>query len=84
MGLKSIGLEANPFAHFASSVKVNWDIDPEALVAAAREVARSTMTHLQAQGIDDNRPMKRVPGGVCLQTIDVEVATIPELVCGLT
>lgn len=66
MGLKSIGLEANPFAHFASSVKVNWNIDPEALAAAARDVARSTTSQLKAEGIDDDRPMKRVPGvSVC-------------------
>jgi hypothetical protein len=26
-GLQAIGTEANPFPHFASSVKTNWDVD---------------------------------------------------------
>lgn len=31
-GIKSIGIEANPMAHFASSVKTDWDIDPNDLL----------------------------------------------------
>ena len=76
MGVRSIGLEANPFAHFASSVKVDWDIDPEALVGGARQVAASTMSQLQAEGIDDNRPLKQVPAGICLQNLDAEAAKV--------
>ena len=55
-GINSVGLEANPFAQFASSVKTDWDIDPDALVANAREVANDTLRRLAAQGIDDSRP----------------------------
>ncbi|OLP18509.1 DNA methyltransferase [Leptolyngbya sp. 'hensonii'] len=33
------GIEANPMAHFASSVKVDWDVDPENLINHARNVA---------------------------------------------
>ena len=28
-GIKAVGLEANPLAHFASSVKLDWDVDPD-------------------------------------------------------
>src|SRR3972149_1075920 len=30
-GIQAIGLEANIFAHFASSVKVDWEINPDLL-----------------------------------------------------
>lgn len=35
----SIGVEANPMAHFASSVKVDWAVDPHDLIAHATTVA---------------------------------------------
>ena len=52
-GINSVGLEANPFAQFASSVKTDWAIDPDALVANAQEVANDALQRLAAQGIDD-------------------------------
>jgi hypothetical protein len=76
LGVRSIGLEANPFAHFASSVKVDWNIDPEALVAGARQVAALTMSQLRASGLDDIRPLKRVPAGMSMKALDVEAAKV--------
>ena len=38
-GLAGIGIEAAPMAHFASAVKTRWNVDPDALVAHANEVA---------------------------------------------
>jgi len=38
-GINSIGIEANPMAHFASSVKVDWDIDPDKLIKNAHQIA---------------------------------------------
>ena len=52
-GIKSIGMEANPFAHFASSVKVNWEVDPDRLIAAARDIGEACVNILRSQGIDD-------------------------------
>ena len=40
MGIDSVGLERNPMAHFASSVKVDWSVDPGRLAEHADEVAR--------------------------------------------
>lgn len=54
-GIAGVGLETNPFAHFASSVKVEWDVDPSALLEAAQQVARQTLSTLRSQGIDDNQ-----------------------------
>lgn len=57
-GILSIGTEANPFAHFASSVKVNWEIDPDLLEKHAREAGENARNVLAAQGIDDTRPLR--------------------------
>jgi hypothetical protein len=53
-GIPGIGLEANPFPHFATSVKVDWSIDPDVLMAGAAEIADDTLKILRSQGIDDN------------------------------
>lgn len=55
LGLSAIGVEANPFAHFATTVKVDWNIDPDSLVTQARQVANATVKTLKNQGIDDLR-----------------------------
>jgi len=53
-GMRAIGLEGNPFPHFASSVKTDWKIDVSDLSARAQQVAEQTFAILKSQGIDDN------------------------------
>lgn len=53
-GMKAIGLEGNPFPHFASSVKTDWNLDAGELSARARKVANKALAILKSQGIDDN------------------------------
>ncbi len=53
LGIPSVGIERNPMAGFASRAKVDWSVDPEALVAHAREVARGALESLWTEGIDD-------------------------------
>ena len=38
-GMRAIGLEGNPFPHFASSVKTSWDLDADLLSSQARKIA---------------------------------------------
>lgn len=52
-GFPAIGLEANPFPHFASTVKTTWEINPERLLAIATKVAECTNEALLSEGIDD-------------------------------
>ncbi len=52
-GLRGVGLEANPFPHFAASTKVDWSVDPTELQNCASRVAAETLRVLQQQGIDD-------------------------------
>ena len=74
-GIESIGIEANPMAHFASQVKLDWNVDPGRLLDHASEVARHTTEKLEAQGIeDDDLPLfhpKRTPT-VKLRTLPAE------------
>src|SRR5437763_5631931 len=44
LGIPSVGVEANPMAHFASQVKVNWSLDPDRLMQHARQVAEAAST----------------------------------------
>ena len=53
LGIPSVGIERNPMAGFASRTKVDWTVDPRALVSHARQVADRALTQLQRDGIDD-------------------------------
>ena len=54
-GVPSVGIEANPFAHFASSVKVDWSINPGKFDEAAQRAAATALNTLEKKGIDDNQ-----------------------------
>ncbi|NQT51262.1 DNA methyltransferase [bacterium] len=53
LGIPSIGLEANPMGHFASSVKTDWSPDADALLEHARVIADRTLDRLRRDGIED-------------------------------
>ncbi len=57
-GIAAIGIEANPFALFASEVKTDWGIDPDVLLEKADQVALTARKILKEQGIDDNWPFE--------------------------
>jgi len=71
-GMKSIGLEGNPFPHFASTVKTNWDLDANKLSSRAQEVANKALTVLESQGIDDNLSFSN-PKDLMLKTLSPEI-----------
>jgi hypothetical protein len=60
-GIASIGIEANPMAHFASSVKVDWSPDPDALREHVDRVAALVQATLSDTGIDDNQIVDTLP-----------------------
>lgn len=53
-GMKTIGLEGNPFPHFASSVKTDWEPSGDELSSRAKQVAKKALATLKSQGIDDD------------------------------
>jgi len=54
LGIESIGIEVNPMAHFASVVKIDWNINPEGLIDHARKVFDRASTELKRDGIEDD------------------------------
>jgi DNA modification methylase len=53
LGIPSMGIEANPMAHFASEVKLNWDISPEGLLDHAGLIAERAIAKMESEGIED-------------------------------
>lgn len=72
LGLKSVGLEANSFAHFAASVKLDWDIDAEQLLTKSRDVAYTALELLKLQGLDDSNSSGEKPKKLKLRTLDAD------------
>jgi len=58
--IPSIGIEANPFAHFASSVKVDWNIDTKMLLSIAKEIKDYVNSEIEKQGITDTPSLKNI------------------------
>lgn len=54
-GVPSVGLEANPVAHYAASTKVNWLVEPQELYEHAQAVALETLSHI------DDAPCEGLP-----------------------
>lgn len=70
-GISNVGIEAVPFAHFASQVKLDWSPQPARLLAHAQRVADATLTAFANDGIHDapqNGSGKN--GRVPLRTLD--------------
>jgi DNA modification methylase len=53
LGIPSVGVEANRMAYFATGVKVDWDVDPDGLLAHASLVAAAAQAELESSGIAD-------------------------------
>ena len=83
-GLKSIGIEANPFPHFASCVKTDWRIEPSSLLDRSEEIAYNTRQILSGQGIDDRiqstidgLSLKRLPDAAAQVLIKNSISPLP-------
>lgn len=71
-GIKAIGLEGNPFPHFASSVKTDWNLNADLLTSSTRQIADKALAVLKSQGIDDNLSFGN-PKDLELKTLSPEV-----------
>lgn len=54
LGIPSVGVEANPMAHFASSVKTDWAPDPAALLRHANKIADLALERFREDGLEDD------------------------------
>lgn len=73
-GINSIGIEANPIAHFASSVKVDWAINPVGLVNHASKIATKVAAQM---GIEHEHPLKTLPNDAMPLLINNSISPIP-------
>lgn len=71
-GIRSLGIEANTFPYFASTVKLDWSLAPDLLSSQARTIAKTVLGILQSQGIDDNLPFEIEPPETTLRTLSEE------------
>lgn len=53
LGIASVGVEANPMAHFASSVKVDWSVDPDDLLRHSQSISCIVANELESTGAFD-------------------------------
>ena len=53
--IKSVGIEANPIARFATKTKLKWDINPDELLNSALDISDSLRKSFIESGIDDNK-----------------------------
>jgi hypothetical protein len=58
LGFSSCGVEPNPMASFASRTKVDWDVDPDDLIAHATHVASLALSKLANEGIEDEETLR--------------------------
>ena len=49
LGIESVGIEPNPVVHLAASVKTDWTVDPDGLVADAERIAAEAARRLRAR-----------------------------------
>lgn len=74
-GMAVVGLEANPFAHFASTVKLDWEVDADLLEARSFMAAQEARAILEKQGIQDEQILLSLPEGP-LRSLDPEQTSL--------
>ena len=62
LGIPSVGVEANPVAHFASTVKDDWTPDPDELLTHARMISESARADFTSAGTPDRTLFEGVSG----------------------
>lgn len=68
-GMQGVGIEGNPVAQLASSVKTDWDLDPNELRSRSRDTADRARRILRKNGIDDDEPFAGDISKVPLRTL---------------
>ena len=72
LGIASVGIESNPMAFFASSVKTDWSVDPEMLSDFADEVALATLGRTDWPSLADAGELKFDEDGVIRKSLGPE------------
>jgi DNA modification methylase len=75
-GIASVGLEANPFACFASIVKTNWNVDADQFEEHAQQIADCALSQLREQGIEDQRVFGKPPILRAMRMLEPDTAAL--------
>ena len=73
-GINSVGIEANPMAHFASSVKVLWQADAEGLIRHATLIAQAAQKALSAKSL---LSLKTLPEDAAVLLLKDSISPLP-------
>ncbi|MGQ0604154.1 MAG: DNA methyltransferase [Anaerolineales bacterium] len=76
LGVPSVGLEANPFAHFASTVKTRWDVDADLFETQIQQIAAHVVDELRADGLEDQNAFGSMPPLMPLRTLEPDAAAL--------
>ncbi|PZR76944.1 MAG: DNA methyltransferase [Chthoniobacterales bacterium] len=79
LGISSVGVEAHPLSHFASSTKIDWAVDPNELEDSGRRVAAAALRELEKDRIvDDPSPalIAEMPDRAKLRTLQPELENL--------
>ncbi len=75
-GYAAIGIESNPMACFASSVKVNWEVDPDGFEQDSRRIAEQADVLFTQQGLNSHSDLplftNRQTGPTHLRSLNAE------------
>ena len=63
LGIASVGIESNPMAAFATSVKIDWSTDPEVLRGYAEDVAAAALAASEGNENDHQMPFPSAEAG---------------------
>jgi SAM-dependent methyltransferase len=75
LGIASVGIEAHPMSYFASTTKLDWSPDPDAIERLAASIAERALETLDRDGIvDDPQPnlIQEAPPLIALRTLPPE------------
>jgi DNA methylase len=78
-GIESVGVEANPMAHFAGSVKLDWTLDPDVLrsEAAAIGAAAQAAIDCSLEAQTDGDPLRTLPPESHLLLLKNSISPLP-------
>ncbi|HUT57440.1 MAG TPA: DNA methyltransferase [Phycisphaerae bacterium] len=78
LGISSVGVEANPFPAFASEVKTDWSVEPNALLEHAQRIAELTKRRMASVGLTDENGFGLTGLGKPTRNRSVRLLKLPE------
>ncbi len=77
LGIRAVGIEANPLAHLASKTKVDWSPDPLELITHANVVAETALKNIRESGLEDEPTGKALTGpSASLRRLNADAAAL--------